>query len=153
MQALELKIPPAFQFLVVAAGMWMVAEYVPALSFDIPARRILVALFFCLGGIIAVPAIAAFRAARTTVDPRDPGKASRLVAGGIYRYSRNPMYLGLLCLLIAWALYLSNLLAYGFLPLFVLGMNRLQIRPEERAMEERFGDAYRDYRRSVRRWI
>lgn len=153
MNAIELKIPPAAQFLVVAAGMWLIAKYVPVLSADIPGRKVLVAVFFCLGGIVAMPAITAFRAAGTTVDPRDPEKASRLVVSGIYRYSRNPMYLGLLCLLIAWAFYLSNLLGFACLPLFVISMNRLQITPEEKAMEAQFGDEYRAYRDSVRRWI
>ncbi len=153
MTALEQKVPPVAQFLVVAAGMWLLANYVPALSFDIPARRALVILFFFLGGIVAVPAIAAFRSADTTVDPRFPEKATRLVVGGVYRYSRNPMYLGLLFLLIAWALYLSNVLGFAGLPLFVLAMNHLQIGPEERAMERQFGDEFRAYRESVRRWI
>jgi len=153
MKALELKIPPVVQFLVVFALMWLLAKYLPALSFEIPARRILVVLFFCLGGIVAVPAVAAFRSSGTTVDPRDPEKASRLVVRGIYRYSRNPMYLGLLCLLIAWATYLSNLLAFAWIPLFIGMMNHLQIQPEEEAMEKQFGQKYRDYRKSVRRWI
>jgi protein-S-isoprenylcysteine O-methyltransferase Ste14 len=63
------------------------------------------------------------------------------------------MYLGLLCLLIAWALYLSNVLGFAALPLFVFGMNYLQIQVEEQAMAAEFGEEYRDYRRSVRRWI
>ena len=153
MKALAPKIPPVAQFLAVAAAMWLIATYVPALAVQIPARRILIVLFFCLGGGVAIPGITAFRAAGTTVDPRDPGKASRLVVSGIYRYSRNPMYLGLLCLLTAWALYLSNLLAFAGLPMFVLGMNSLQIRREEAAMEALFGDEYRAYRQRVRRWI
>ncbi len=153
MKALELKVPPVAQFVVFVAAMWLLAKYLPALSIEIPARRILVVLFFCLGGIVAVPAIAAFRASGTTVDPRDPGKASRLVIRGIYRYSRNPMYLGLLFLLLAWAIYLANPLGFVALPLFVLCMNRLQIRPEEAAMEAQFGDEYRGYRKSVRRWL
>ena len=147
------KIPPVVQFLAVAAAMWLIAKYAPALSVAIPARRALVILFFCIGGAVAIPGIAAFRAAGTTVDPRYPEKASRLVASGIYGYSRNPMYLGLLCLLIAWALYLSNLLGFAGLPAFVLAMNRLQIRREEAAMEALFGDEYRAYRQKVRRWI
>lgn len=153
MQAIELKIPPAAQFLIVMAGMWLAAKYVPALSVDIPGRKVFVALLFCLGGIVAVPAIAAFRAAGTTVDPRDPGKATRLVVRGVYRHSRNPMYLGLLCLLGAWGFYLGNLLAFAGLPLFVVAMNRLQIRPEEAAMRAQFGDEYRLYSEKVRRWI
>ena len=153
MHAIELKIPPVAQFLAVAAGMWLVARYVPALSADIPVRRLLVVLFFCASAVVAIPAIAAFRSAGTTVDPRCPEKASRLVIRGVFRYSRNPMYLGLLFLLIAWAIYLSNLLGFACLPLFVLAMNRLQIRPEETAMEKQFGEDYHAYRNSVRRWI
>ena len=153
MKALELKIPPVAQFLVVVALMWLFAKYLPALSIEIPARRVLVVLFFCLGGIVAVPAVAAFRSSGTTVDPRSPEKATQLVVSGVYRYSRNPMYLGLLFLLIAWTIYLSNLLGFVLLPVFVASMNRLQIRLEEEAMERQFGDEFRAYRESVRRWI
>jgi protein-S-isoprenylcysteine O-methyltransferase Ste14 len=153
MKALKLKIPPVAQFIAVALGMWLIAKFTPALSIDIPARRAFIVLFICLAGFVAIPAIAAFRAAGTTVDPRCPEQASRLVAKGVYRYSRNPMYLGLLCLLIAWALYLSNVLGFAALPLFVFGMNYLQIQVEEQAMEAEFGEEYRDYRKSVRRWI
>ena len=153
MKALELKIPPAAQFLLLVIGMWVAAKYVPSLAVDIPFRRALVVLFFCLSAFVAIPAIAAFRSAGTTVDPRYPDKASRLVVRGVFRYSRNPMYLGLLFLLIAWAVYLSNLVAFAGLPLFVLTMNRLQILPEEAAMEAEFGDEFRTYRESVRRWI
>ena len=153
MNALELRKPPAALFLVAMAGMWLAAKFVPVLAVEIPGRRFFVMLLFCLGGIVAVPAIAAFRSARTTVDPRRPDEASRLVVRGVYRFSRNPMYLGLLSLLGAWAFYLSNLLAFGGLALFVLAINRLQIKPEEAAMEARFGDEFRAYRESVRRWI
>ena len=153
MKGLELKIPPVVQFLVAAAAMWVAAKYVPSLGFEIPGRKALAVFFAGVGGIVAVPAVAAFRSMGTTVDPRSPDKATRLVASGIFRYSRNPMYLGLLCLLIAWAVYLANLLTFLALPVFVVSMNRLQIRPEELAMERQFGDEYRDYRKKVRRWI
>ena len=153
MKAIELKIPPVAQFLVAMAGMWLLARYVPALAVDIPGRKVFVVLLFCLSGIVAVPAIVAFRSAGTTVDPRDPEKTTRLVVRGVFKISRNPMYLGLLLLLGAWAFYLSNLLAFAGLPLFVLAMNRLQIRPEEAAMLAQFGDDYRKYAEMVRRWI
>lgn len=153
MKALELKVPPVAQFVAMALGMWMIAKYTPALTIDIPARRVFVVLFICLGGFFAIPAVRAFRSVDTTVDPRSPEKASRFIVNGVYQYSRNPMYLGLLCLLIAWALYLSDVLGFVGPPLFVLSMNHLQIRLEEQAMEARFGDDYRVYRKSVRRWI
>ncbi len=153
MKALELKVPPVAQFVAIALGMLMIAKYTPTLSMDIPARPVLVVLFACLGAGVALPAVAAFRSADTTVDPRCPEEASRLIVKGVYRYSRNPMYLGLLCLLTAWAIYLSNVPGLAGLLLFVLSMNRLQIRPEEQAMEAQFGEEYRAYRKSVRRWI
>ena len=153
MKALELRIPPVAQFLMAAGAMWLTAKYLPAPQVALPGRNVLVLLFAGLGGLFAIPAVAAFRSFGTTVDPRFPAKATRLVVSGVYRYSRNPMYLGLLCLLLAWAAYLSDLLAFAVIPLFVVSMNRLQIRPEEAAMERQFGDEYRDYRSKVRRWI
>ena len=153
MKALELKIPPVVQFLAVALAMWLMANYFPSSGVEIPGRKVLIVLFAGLGGIVAIPAVAAFRSVDTTVDPRTPDKATRLVVSGVFRYSRNPMYLGLLCVLIAWAVYLSNLLAFVGIPLFVGSMNRLQIQLEEQAMERQFGDEYREYRKSVRRWI
>jgi len=78
MKALETRVPPVAQFFVAMAIMWLLAKYVPALSVQVPGRKLLVALFFCVGGIIAVPAIAAFRSAGTTVDPRRPEVLLRL---------------------------------------------------------------------------
>jgi protein-S-isoprenylcysteine O-methyltransferase Ste14 len=153
MKALEVKIPPVAQFLVVAVAMWLIAKYFPSSQVAIPGRKVLVVLFASLGGIVAIPAVSAFRSSGTTVDPRFPEKATRLVVSGVYRYSRNPMYLGLLCLLIAWAIYVSNFLAFSLIPLFVGSISHLQIRLEEAAMERQFGEEYRNYRQSVRRWI
>jgi protein-S-isoprenylcysteine O-methyltransferase Ste14 len=82
-----------------------------------------------------------------------PDAASSLVADGVYRWTRNPMYLGFLIALAGWAAYLANVASALVLPLFVLYMNRFQIVPEERALAARFGPQFEDYRRSVRRWL
>ena len=153
MNALELKIPPVAQTFIFAAGMWIASRYAPSLSVTIPARVFLAVFVAGFGIAVAVPAVKAFRTADTTVDPFSPDKASQLVVAGVYRYSRNPMYLGLLCLLVAWATWLSNLVAFACLAAFVFYMNRFQIQPEERALTEQFGDAYRAYMDSVRRWL
>ena len=153
MNALELKIPPVAQMLITAAGMWLAGRFAPSLSVTIPARVFLAVFITGFGIAVAVPAVRAFRSADTTVDPFTPDKASRLVIAGVYRFSRNPMYLGLLCLLAAWATWLSNLAAFAWLAAFVLYMNRFQIQPEERALTEQFGEKYREYTKSVRRWI
>jgi protein-S-isoprenylcysteine O-methyltransferase Ste14 len=153
MNALELKIPPVAQVLIAAAGMWLTSRYAPSLSVTIPARVFLAVFVVGFGIFVAVPAVKAFRSADTTVDPFSPDKVSKLVVAGVYRFSRNPMYLGLLCLLVAWATWLSNLVAFAWLVAFVLCMNRLQILPEEKALTDQFGDEYRAYMASVRRWI
>jgi protein-S-isoprenylcysteine O-methyltransferase Ste14 len=94
-----------------------------------------------------------FRNAETTINPMKPESSSALVASGIYRWTRNPMYLGLLWILLGWGIYLSNAPAYLVLPGFVLYMNRFQIEPEERALTRIFGPAFAAYRAHVRKWI
>ena len=79
--------------------------------------------------------------------------ASNMVTSGIYRFSRNPMYLGFFLALAGWATYLSHLLAFALLPLFVLYINRFQILPEERALSDKFPQEYTAYKGSVRRWL
>lgn len=153
MKRLELKIPPVALFLLCGGGMWLLVSVAPALSLDIPARRLFVAAAMAAGIGAGLAGILAFRAARTTVDPRYPDKASSVVRTGIYRWTRNPMYLALLLMLLGWAIYLANPLGFIGLPAFVLYMNRFQIRPEERALEEIFGPEYRAYLNEVRRWI
>jgi protein-S-isoprenylcysteine O-methyltransferase Ste14 len=76
-----------------------------------------------------------------------------MVTSGVYRHTRNPMYLGMLCLLGAWAAWLGNAAALLGLPAFVAYMNRFQIAPEERALAQRFGAAFDAYAARVRRWL
>jgi protein-S-isoprenylcysteine O-methyltransferase Ste14 len=82
-----------------------------------------------------------------------PEAASSLVVAGIYRVTRNPMYLGFLLILLGWAAWLSNVLALLPLAGFVIYMNVFQIRPEERALEALFGPEFEAYKKQVRRWI
>jgi protein-S-isoprenylcysteine O-methyltransferase Ste14 len=103
--------------------------------------------------VIALAGVVAFRVNKTTVNPLNPDAASTVVSNGIYRYSRNPMYLGFLLALAAWAIYLSNALAALFLPAFVAYMNRFQIKPEERTLLAKFGPAFSQYVAAVRRWV
>jgi protein-S-isoprenylcysteine O-methyltransferase Ste14 len=82
-----------------------------------------------------------------------PDSTSSLVVSGIYKYTRNPMYLGFLLLLLGWAIFLSNLASFALLPAFVVYMNHFQIRPEERALGCLFAHEYQPYLARVRRWI
>jgi protein-S-isoprenylcysteine O-methyltransferase Ste14 len=116
-------------------------------------RAALAAVLAGAGAIVALAGVAAFRRARTTVDPTTPEAASAIVASGIYRRSRNPMYLGFMLMLAGWSAFLANPLAMLLLPAFIVYMNRFQIVPEERALSAKFGAKYRDYMRQARRWI
>lgn len=153
MLVLELRILPVMQVIIVAAGMWAFSLVFPALNAPVSSAIGLVASFIAVGVIVALLGVLEFRRANTTADPRFPDKSSRLVVSGVYRISRNPMYLGFLLVLFGWALYLMNYLAFLLLPLFVAYMNRFQIQPEERYMNQKFGDEFEAYAARVRRWI
>lgn len=153
MQALELKIPPVVLVALFALAMWLLAQLVPALAVPLSWRLLLAGIFAITGIAIALSGVLAFRRVNTTVDPRVPQQSSSLVICGIYRYSRNPMYVGFLLLLAAWAFYLSSATALALLPLFVLYMNRFQIAPEERFLLQKFGPEYQAYLTRVRRWL
>lgn len=153
MSKLELKIPPVAVFLLFAAVMWLAAAATADHHFDDLFRRILIALTLGVSAVFGIAGVTSFRRAGTTVHPLKPEKSSSLVTGGIFRLSRNPMYLALLLALLAWGLYLSNLYALAIASLFVPWMNRFQIQPEERAMENLYGQAFKDYRKATRRWL
>jgi protein-S-isoprenylcysteine O-methyltransferase Ste14 len=153
MRRFENKVPPPVITVLVGAGMWAAAR----ISTQVPIRpgvRIAVAaLLFALGLAVAIAGVLAFRRSQTTVSPLKPDAASALVVSGIYRYSRNPMYLGLAFGLLAWAVYLSAPLTLLGLPLFILLITRLQIIPEERVLSKKFGRQFTDYQHQVRRWL
>jgi protein-S-isoprenylcysteine O-methyltransferase Ste14 len=153
MNALELKIPPPLVALFVAILMWLTPTFAGSPSIPLGLRRGVALALLCLGLSIAVSGVVAFRQARTTVNPIRASSASALVSSGIYRFTRNPMYLGLLLELIAWTMFLSNPLALLLLPVYVLYINRFQIIPEERVLTSLFGTEYSAYKKSVRRWL
>lgn len=136
-----------------AALMWWITSALPTLTFIIPGKNLLAIGLLSAGGIIAAAGVVACRRAKTTVNPLKPEKASSLIIAGPYYYTRNPMYVGMLFVLVGWAVYLSNLAALLFTPAFILYMNRFQIEPEERALTARFPREYPAYRGKVRRWI
>ncbi|WP_246840536.1 isoprenylcysteine carboxylmethyltransferase family protein [Lacimicrobium sp. SS2-24] len=152
-QKLELRIPPVVQVAIFALVMWLLDQWFPAAALELPANLWMAILLAVGGAAIALSGVWAFRKARTTVDPRVPEQASSLVTGGIYRYSRNPMYLGFLLALLGWAYFLGNPINLVVLIGFVIYMNRFQIQPEERIMQQKFGHQFRQYQSDVRRWI
>ena len=150
---LENRVPPPIIGACIAALMYGAAGLFPGLDFDMPWRVPLCALLFVAGAGLDMAGLVHFLKARTTVNPLDPAAATKLVTGGLYRFTRNPMYLGLALLLLAWGIFLANVAALLGIPAFVLYMNRFQIAPEERALEARFSAEYSRYCARVRRWI
>ena len=156
MHWLELKLPPPLLALLLALLMWLAPMWVaPMWVAPLPwAWRIaLAAALLGLGLAIGLVAVAACWRARTTIHPNHPMRTKALVTSGVFRFSRNPMYLCQLLCLLAWAAYLSNPLALALTPLFVLYLNRFQIAPEERALTALFGARYVAYQSAVRRWL
>ena len=153
MQWLELKIPPLLVWFAFAGAMLGVARFAPGLSFRLSATPAIALALAALGGVVALAGIFAFRNNRTTVNPLSPSTASVVVTTGVYRISRNPMYLGFLMALAGWAVHLSNVVAILLLPAFVAYLTRYQIKPEERALLAKFGSEYSQYMSRVRRWL
>ena len=153
MNALALKVPPVAQVIITAAAMYGVSKMVPALTFSLNGSTALAVGLGVMGMSLGVMGVTQFRKAQTTPNPQALEKVSSLVTSGIYRYSRNPMYLGLVLILLGWAFYLSHFLAFVLLPVFILYMTRFQIQPEEQMMARTFGKTYQAYLNKVRRWI
>ena len=153
MTTLELKIPPLALTIILAILMWSLSDQLPDATLNYVWSGVFAVSFFVSGIIFALLGVLEFRKADTTVDPRVPQHTSSLVVSGVYRLSRNPMYIGFFLILLGWALYLSDILALLLLPLFIIYMNRFQIIPEEQLMREKFGEEYVSYMSQVRRWI
>ena len=154
MSALELKIPPPLVAAAVAGGMYAAASLLlPVLALP-PGLRVGAALALAgVGAGFDLAGLLAFRKAKTTVNPLTPSKSATVVTTGVYRLTRNPMYLGLALILLGLAVYLASVWALFGPLVFAAYITRFQIVPEERILTARFGTAYSAYCAQVRRWL
>lgn len=152
-RSLELKIPPMLVWGLSAALAWVADLIAPGARFAFSGQLPAALVLAFLGLAIAVAGVVSFRRARTTVNPLDPAAATSLVVSGIYRRTRNPMYLGVLVMLLGWIVYLGNPVSLVAAPVFVVFLNRFQIAPEERMLATLFSADFARYRARVRRWI
>lgn len=153
MERLELKIPPPLAFLITALLMWLCRLFFNEFNFTFRYRAIAAAACLFGAALIGLGALIMFFRAKTSVNPVQVEQTSALVTAGVYRFSRNPMYLSLACALFGWGFLLSNAVALTLPAPFILFVNRFQIRPEETALEKRFGSAFAAYKKRVRRWL
>ncbi len=154
MQRLALRLPPLLVLLLFAVLAGVLATLpAPAAGFQFKGQALVSGALAGVGLSVALAGVWAFRRARTTVNPLHPEQARVVVTAGVYRWSRNPMYLGMALLLSAWLLALGAWLALPCLPGFCLVLTEFQIKPEERALARSLGEPYEAYRHSTRRWL
>ena len=150
---LENRVPPPLVVVLIGAAMAVVAWFTPTVEIGSSLRFALGAAVIALGASLVVQGARTFWRSETTIDPVALGRASTLVTGGVFRLSRNPMYVGFAAALVGWAVCLAAPWALIGPVAFVLFTTRFQIVPEERVMRAKFGLAYDDYRAQVRRWV
>lgn len=148
----RMRIPPpvvTFIFATLIAGV----DYYSPSWFRLPGLFWLSFLLVVVAGIFLLPAVVQFVQSKTTVNPYTPQKSTTLVCSGVYRFSRNPMYLGMALCLVALTSYLENIFGFLFVVGFCWYMTHFQIRFEEEALLANFGSEFDDYRKRVRRWL
>ena len=134
-----IPVPPPLIFVFCA----LLMKFLPPI-WQFPSSLWLVMVFGGMGCAIGAASVLQFLLAKTTLNPFQLETASQLVTGGIYRLSRNPMYLSLVFILLAW------LFGVG---LFIWYVTKFQIKPEEEGLKHLFGDAFTAYCQRTRRWL
>ena len=151
MKSLENKIPPLIIVVFFLALIFLLKNFLEVFTFS---YQVSISFFFlCLAASFCLTSIIEFRKHKTTLNPLMPEESTALVTTGIFKFSRNPMYLSLLNLLIAFSIYLGSFLGLIIIPLFVVYINLFQIKPEEKATLKLYGKEFENYCSNVRRWI
>ena len=147
---LNTKIPPP---LVTMLCIGIIYLFEIQIEYSHPNLKAVGIIFLILGLIMIFLAVLKFIKTKTTVDPTRPHKTSNLVITGIYKITRNPMYLGMLFLIIAYAIYNNNIIGCIVIPVFIFYINKFQIEPEEIEMRKKFGESFENYCKKVNRWL
>ena len=151
---MKTKIPPPLVTLIAMLLTFLSRDYLDIFYLHPHLQRTLFLLFLVIGVSVIFLATRQFKISKTTVNPLKPETASSLVTSGIFRRTRNPMYLGLTSLLISFSIYFSSVFGIIiYLPLFISYITIFQIIPEEDAMNKLFSNDYKSYCLKVRRWI
>ena len=153
MDKLKTRIPPPIVMLILAALMWGISQVSINIEITSSIRMLSLLTLTLLGMFVCISGVVSFKLAKTTTNPLRPDAVSSLVVTGIYKYSRNPMYLGFAIFLLAWSVYLASILSIVGVVVFVCYMNQFQIMPEEAALNKAFGNEFEQYKSKVRRWL
>lgn len=148
-KAMKLKVPPPVLFLLCI----VIIKLLPTTALLNFAFFVLASALFVVGLVIALASLLTFWHAKTTVSPKKIEQTSTLITTGVFRLSRNPMYLSLVFWLLAWTIFCETLWGVLVVIGFIAYLTEFQIKPEEKFLAQKFGKQYLDYKQSVRRWI
>jgi protein-S-isoprenylcysteine O-methyltransferase Ste14 len=146
-----LKIPPPLLVLILVVSNYFSSKKIDLILF--PNQEITSIIIFLIGMLILINPIFKFIKSKTTIDPIKFKKVNKLITSGIYRYSRNPMYLGLLMLVTSTSIFYLNIFSITTPFFFYYWVNRFQIKREEIFLTKKFGKEYLLYKTKTRRWI
>lgn len=146
-----MRVPPVALLVICAAITAAFARYIPIMNFNAPSWLVLLKLV--AGVVFLTPAVFSFVKHKTTVSPLSTSETTTLVTSGIFSITRNPMYVGMLLILVSITLWFETISGLISIPLFLIIIDRFQIRVEENHLLEKFGQAYRDYAQRVPRWL
>ena len=148
---METKIPPPLVTLIFGLSIYFSRELFPTIEIK---YSFYVGIFLLLlGFLILISAVRLFRIDQTTVNPLSPKQATKLVTEGIFKFSRNPMYLGMACVLASLAMFFNIIGGIVFIALFCAYITKFQIVPEEKAMLDLFSEDFDQYKQTTRRWF
>lgn len=150
---MSLKVVPVLQLILAIGACWFVSFMLPFWNLNFIGQDELFIVLPAIGFVPLILSIVQFKKANTTVDPRFPEKVNQLVTTGVFKYTRNPMYLSMLLLLIGVAFKFGNPINALIIFAFVLSITTYQIKPEEQILSEIFGDEYLKYKSRTGRWI
>ncbi|MBP6218181.1 MAG: isoprenylcysteine carboxylmethyltransferase family protein [Oligoflexales bacterium] len=147
------RLPPVLQTLLAAGFMYVLARRVPVIE-NLNSYLVIVSfVLWFIASVLISSSIFSFLKKGTTVNPMSLHETQSLVVSGLYRYTRNPMYLGFLILLVSFAFFLNALSPFLVIPLFVFCIQKTQIELEEVFLAEKFGESYLQYKQKVKRWL
>ena len=144
-------IPPPIVTLICGLGIYFSRSLFP--TYNHTSIVIISSLFLSLGTMTLIAAMLSFKKQKTTVNPLQPERASSLVISGVFKYSRNPMYLGLSLILLSAAIQFNFVGGTLIVLMFIAFITKFQIIPEEIAMEKLFGEEFVQYKKKTRKWI
>ena len=146
-----IKIPPPILILILVISNYFSSKKIDLIHF--PNQDLISIIILLMGMFILINPIFKFIKSKTTIDPIKFKKVNKLITSGIYKYSRNPMYLGLLMIVISTSMFYLNIFSITTPFLFYFWINRFQIKREEIFLTEKFGKEYMSYKTKTRRWI